>query len=335
MVLLDYRVPHTGPPASLHWYDRRHELILDAANVMPHFLDACRRLARPCYSARGSGCRPATSPACGLVRTSPTTALTLCLRRSSCSTSKAAASWDPEPSGQELSPGELVQQFQGKPGRMKLGSLGFRTKKQAQQFVSQWWQASRAGAVVSGQDLSWVMAVLTRHPNYKSKTAGLAVAKVLVDRWQGHNCFWLCRSDGSRIDISHRKCWTYTQASEVLHVLRQLVNPQVQQVRARVFQGGRTVLCPESGVVLRDDPDTHIDHHFNVLPYKDLVAGFCQEYSYKLDQLELAGWDKIQAGSSLADPLASQRFLAYHQTHARLRAVSKAVNLRGLVGKHT
>ena len=224
----------------------------------------------------------------------------------------------------------MVQQYRDQPGRFTLGKLGFPTKAQGQAFVSDWLRLSRAGDVVGEEAVAWVRELLSRHPHASEKF--LHVERVEVGYLGGFNCFMLRRADGSLLDISYRKCFMPSLNSPeklAADALRLAVEPQTRAFRAQLFGSYAQLVCPETGTMLFNDANTHIDHA--VVPFRELVDTFCRQQGRKLGELEVQRVSKsggVQAGAPLADQAVVREFQEFHRQHAQLRAVSSWWNVR-------
>lgn len=84
---------------------------------------------------------------------------------------------------------------------------------------------------------------------------------------------------------------------------------------------GMPVKCAESGAIITDRKDLHIDHNE---PFWILLERFCQDRQINLTTLEATGNGENLA---LVDQQVSSEFEEYHRLHAELRPLLKAANV--------
>ncbi len=143
----------------------------------------------------------------------------------------------------------------------------------------------------------------------------------------GQHCFGFRRKDDTLEDISTTKIFdtsTGTPESNATKAFRLCIQPQIQEFRRSTFQGG-AIVCPLTSLTLQNDKDTHIDHHYDILPFKVLLTSFLEDEEMKLADIETVS-DGTR-GRKLKDPYLQCKFEAYHKKHAVLRTIAKKANL--------
>ena len=96
----------------------------------------------------------------------------------------------------------------GKARSIELSTQTFAKAGDARQFYSAMLQRYGLGARLSDEDTAQVIALLNRHDE-KAEKVGCGIAHFSVDPapdYPDQRCFWITRTDGSRIDISYHHC---------------------------------------------------------------------------------------------------------------------------------
>lgn len=114
---------------------------------------------------------------------------------------------------------------------------------------------------------------------------------------------------------------------EVMRAFRDTVSDQINSYRQDVFKDSlATIVCPVSGLSLFDDAETHIDHNYDVLPFKDLVDNFFTEHKINPYELDV---ESLGITRRVDDHQVTKAFKEYHKQHAQLRAIHKSANSKG------
>lgn len=209
----------------------------------------------------------------------------------------------------------------------RLGQLHFRNKKEMQQHVSKYLADSIPNRAVPEEDLLWVSDLLQMHPRFEEKrkdSQGIFV----INTGFGNHCLAFKKPDGSYEDVGTSKIFyehTRTLKSQANRALRNCVRPQIDKFRSDTFKDGPAI-CEITQKVLYDDEETHIDHHFEILPFKSLVQNFLRIEGKRLEEIPVVS-DGTQ-GHKLADEGIHSRFFRYHEANALLRAIHRSGNLR-------
>jgi hypothetical protein len=208
-----------------------------------------------------------------------------------------------------------------------LGDQTFNTKKALKEHVSNYLKCASLGPIPD-IDKSWVHNLLHHHPRYNEKTAGIDDIQILIEKDLGWNHFSIRKENGANEDISYHKCLDQFRSSPRAHALaafRYAIVDQTRAFREKIFQQHSIIVCPESGLTLRNDNNTHIDHDFRQLTFKTIVDTFLREAGMILEtiQTEPAG----PHGRSLRDGKLHGLFRQYHKDQAKLRAIHYTANL--------
>ncbi len=206
-----------------------------------------------------------------------------------------------------------------------IGPLTFPTKREAREFVLSYLRKASPGPILLA-DQEWVSSLLCMHPTYAVKSADAVEIVVMVSAY-GHHCFGFHRKDDTFEDIGTTKIFdrsTTTPESNAYSAFRLSIQPQIEEFRRLTFQSG-SIVCPVTKLTLYNDKETHIDHHFNILTFKDLLNRFMKEQKRKLADIDTLSDGTL--GRKLKDIELQRSFEAYHRKYAVLRAIAKKANL--------
>jgi hypothetical protein len=126
-------------------------------------------------------------------------------------------------------------------------------------------QRGRCARLTADPELALVTELLTWHPDWETKGAGVEWIGV----HDGHFC--LVRDGGRQhADISFHKCLSPpTRRTELIRACRDAIENEVREARVEVFASAPTPVCamPGCGATLVDDATTHLDH---ITPFRTL-----------------------------------------------------------------
>lgn len=180
-------------------------------------------------------------------------------------------------------------------------------------------------AALDGHDDNFMRALLLRHPSAETKIgAGVSAIYVRKNPIYGDNAFWLVRTDGTETDFSYRECLRpRSEAEKVRAALRYSVRDQILDFRTEIFAGREAILCPITGAVMTIN-DCHIDH---VEPDTfERLADMFISHEGGIAAFKLRDGSDNEIGRRLSDDNLEVRWRLFHQTHARLRAISIAAH---------
>ena len=161
-----------------------------------------------------------------------------------------------------------------------IGTLNFATKREGREFVMSYLQKAAPGSIPIA-DKDWVEPLLQMHPRCLSKSVDADDVVVMLSDL-GQNCFGFLKKDGSLEDIGTKKIFdksASTAESNAYNAFRRCIQPQIDEFRKSTFASG-PVVCPVTGIKLRNDTETHIDQHYDILPFKILLARFMEKENY-------------------------------------------------------
>lgn len=204
--------------------------------------------------------------------------------------------------------------------KFTLGDMTFGTKKQLREFVSTWLYD---GYKVDMDADPWILDLLTMHPRATKKMENMVGLHVHYS--MPFYCFVVDKADGTTEDISYTKCLTGDSKNQRIYAaFRHAISDQIYAFKKALFKNGKVVICPISGLNLGDNPDTHIDHNFDIMPFKQLIVDFCSKYGYEFENIHVTSEKTIVY---ITDVTIKHEFMAYHAKYAVLRGVHKSANL--------
>ena len=206
--------------------------------------------------------------------------------------------------------------------KFTLGDMTFGTKKQLREFVSTWLYD---GYKVDMDADPWILDLLTMHPRATKKMENMVGLHVHYS--MPFYCFVVDKADGTTEDISYTKCLTGDSKNQRIYAFRHAISDQIYAFKKALFKNGKVVICPISGLNLGDNPDTHIDHNFDIMPFKQLIVDFCSKYGYEFENIHVTSEKTIVY---ITDVTIKHEFMAYHAKYAVLRGVHKSANLTGI-----
>ena len=176
---------------------------------------------------------------------------------------------------------------------------------------------------VVGQDAKLLRELFKRHPRAEQKF-GVGVARVWVACCHGIASFEIERLDGSRTDVSYKKCLsTPTARSYFVTACRNVVEDQIGAARERAFAGAVCIVCPLSGVkFMKSESEVH---HQAPYTFEAIVDAFIDEQHLDIVTIQYAHGDGV-TGNKFADTALTRDFFEFHQRWAILQVVSRSAH---------
>jgi hypothetical protein len=190
-----------------------------------------------------------------------------------------------------------------------------------------------ADTPIEGQAHAFLLALLGRHPESDLKIGvGVRQFTVRVNDEYRTKGFWLERLDGTKTDWSFVVCVAPpTHKSEVMKAFRRLIAPQIQNFRARAYEGRTTLPCAITGVIV-PFAESHVDHqppdHFDALAQR-----FIDACGLTVEKIAVMPTEDGVTFNMLVDDDLGRRWIEYHAQHAKLRITSGPANLKQGTGK--
>lgn len=175
---------------------------------------------------------------------------------------------------------------------------------------------------LDGQSFEFILGLLRHHP-LASEKIGSGVVRIEVrPACKGTRCFYAVRDDGTDTDFSIKTCLTHrTPFQDFRNACRSAVQDQIQQFKQTAFAGREAIPCAVSGQLVTWNT-CHVDHE---KPSFDALA---QEFAVGRNLItEVAPTEDGATETRFKEQATEEAFQLFHQARAKLRVVSKVVNL--------
>lgn len=207
-----------------------------------------------------------------------------------------------------------------------IGNEVFTTKKAAIDRCRQILYGYEIDEPICGQDESFLLHLLLRHPDAPEKSSGgidMLVVQENVHHGKRTRGFWILRGDGTRMDFSFYECLSPTpHERRVRSAMRFEVDPQIEELKHHVFDGRGKIHCPVTG--------SHFDvwracvHHQPPETFAVLCDGFRRCMRMRWDDIEIeSGATKALFGDRIVDRHIANMWQSFHRTYATLVVVSE------------
>jgi len=204
-------------------------------------------------------------------------------------------------------------------GNVKIGTVQFKTKKDAKQMISQWLKYSYSGYRPSQDELGWIIPLLEMHPHFEEKALDMIDLEVCYHPPAFH--FNIKKSNGECEDISYNKCLsstTNTRRHATLKACRDIIRPQIRNFKEAILNQ-KDLCCSVTGKPLCKN-NIHIDHDYSKLPFTDIVDNFLTHEGLKHEDIDVIS---LGITHTFKDEELCRRWFQYHQSVAVLRALDK------------
>ena len=208
-----------------------------------------------------------------------------------------------------------------------LGMQVFRSKQAVMDAIKTMLADYPVGSIVRPEDEALMLDLLQHHPHAQEKI-GVGIKRLRIQEppgYPGQRCFWIERTDGSRIDFSYRQCLQPASPwVDLTSAMRLAIAPQIVERKTRVFGTREVVQCPVTDVRCTWD-QMHVDHR-PPLTFARLMQDFLLSEGLGPEQIDLEeAPDGI--GSVLANGEWSQEWQTYHAMFADLWVISIAAHV--------
>lgn len=132
------------------------------------------------------------------------------------------------------------------------------------------------------------------------------------------------------IDFSYKSCINNTGQIKKLKqnsAFRNTIKYQIVDFKNTCFHTNHEILCSKTGVKLLNDSNTHVDHNYEILPFRVLVSNFTKQYRITETDLETTS-DNVELLHYFKNERISQIFKEYHKQNAQLRLIHASANLK-------
>ena len=173
-------------------------------------------------------------------------------------------------------------------------------------FVRDWLAVSYEGYKVNDSDMEWVQQLLGT--TNRDITLGFlrneCVFKV------GGEEFAL-----KPMEVNERK--------DTFGAYRNEIQAQINDYRGKCFHNKTRIKCPETGILLKNDMNTHTDHHFRKKTFVKLVEEFNDANAIDFHTVEIENCGMFYR---LKDRSMAEKWYSYHSEHAILRLIHSSAN---------
>lgn len=209
---------------------------------------------------------------------------------------------------------------------VQIGNHEWKYQKDALLFYKEILNAYKIDDSLIGEDFDEIFNLIKNHPNAVSKI-GCGIESIFI-AGDGYDkqCFHIKRTDGNTENFSYIKAVVGEASSFTIFskACRKAVEPDMIKAKEKAFGNNATIKCQETRQDLTPE-QAHIDHRppntFSVI-----VDRFREVENISLDSVEYVSVG--QYGRVFADDHLSNSFIEYHKKMAKLRIVSKDLNLR-------
>jgi hypothetical protein len=214
----------------------------------------------------------------------------------------------------------------GKRRPIKVGTVSFDTTKEATEWVQRLVDRYPNGERLSAEHTAFFKHLLELHPNRADKI-GVGVKGFVVHQnpTYPNRTVFIIRNDESLCDFSWRKCLNGEQ-QETLHrqAMRVAIVPQVLAFKNTRLASGMQH-CEINGLRLTSE-NCAVDH---IAPqtFDVVVDEWLKTMGLSIDSVEISLSRDLQFNRSMTNPAQMASWLHYHQTHAKLRLLSREAHL--------
>jgi len=219
----------------------------------------------------------------------------------------------------------------------QIGDMYFKTKKECDRYATHILHSAELYTVINGNDQVWLMQLFQYHPDAHTKLNEAEKINVIPDKW-GCRCFNIVYKDNTTDPISKNVCIKamnnkfITQQNDLYDIygaFRGAISDQILSFRNEMFSKHFEVRCPITNIILDNNSDTHVDHHFMEKTFQQLVFAFLRSRNMTLKDVLISKHNgNVRFSTSLDEPLFS-KWSEYHHANANLRLLHKSANLSG------
>lgn len=183
----------------------------------------------------------------------------------------------------------------------------------------------------------FLCALFEHHPWYDEKVGdGIHRIHVVKVMPYGHHGFEIEHHDGTRIDISYRRCLEKkSQRTAFRLACRTVAVEMVKEAKDLFFSSGGSV-CPINGEPISRDR-CHADHE-PPWTFEAIVTAFIDAYSIDVDTVKFVSDHPFKGARYVEDIFADRemwdRFDAFHRERAKLKIMSAKANTVMLHASH-
>jgi Protein of unknown function (DUF3223) len=215
----------------------------------------------------------------------------------------------------------------GKRKPVLIGRFAFESQTEARAFIREILNVTHWGEPLKKDINEFVLSLLDRHPRAAEKI-GCGVGYFTVNSdGNGDRCFYIHRTDGSRVHFSYQKSLLGKDdlRSLVVGALNRAVDEQIWIFRDSELKNG-TQICEYTGNPITKD-SYHVDHHDPT--FLELYTMWLAQSGLQIADIRVSDGNDNEIGRQMTDPAQRQSWQQFHRNHARLRLLSPLGNLSG------
>ncbi len=180
------------------------------------------------------------------------------------------------------------------------------TSRNDPDFVKDWLAVSYEGYKIGPDDLEWVQDCL------RTSKTDISLGFIRSE--------YVFRVDGEEFAL---RPLAVNERQDVFAAYRNDIQDQITEFRRKCFHNKVLHRCPETGIYLKNDMDTHTDHHFRKKTFVNLVEAFNAEHAVGFEHVEIENCGMFYR---LRDRTLAQQWASYHREHAVLRLIHSSAN---------
>jgi len=210
---------------------------------------------------------------------------------------------------------------------VNIGDHEFPTKSAAKLAVREVLNGYRLGETLTGDRDVFVRDLIALHPATEDKIGcGIHHLEIGLDPDYGTTrCFHIVRTDGSSTDVSYIKCVDGENRRQLVRpALRNAILPQILHFKERQFSNG-VQRCPYTNEFLKYET-CHVDH-LPPMTFETLVTEWLKLTGLSEADIQITGREDNNSARYMTKEEQIASWTAYHQSHGRLRLLSRRGNL--------
>lgn len=193
---------------------------------------------------------------------------------------------------------------------LKLADLCFKTKTDAQRFVSSFLKNNKS---ISAENKPWVYELFKLHPRYSEKSINMK--DIIIQKHLGNNHFGILYNNGTTDDFSYNKCLSGDRHfHDIKKTMRLLIFDQTYSFKLEKFKINPSQTCETCHCVLFNDSLATVDH---INFFSNIADQFIKLY---------LNVDANQMSKLLKDPNMISLWKEFHLKNASLRLLCKSCN---------
>lgn len=177
---------------------------------------------------------------------------------------------------------------------------------------------------ISQADHDFLLAVFEMHSDFEQKK-GVGIKKFTVKTTQyGNKCFFIIRTDGTETDISFTHAINKPSKIYIIKkACRSAIRNEIAYFKYTTVKFGLDK-CPFTGEILTGE-NTHIDHYD--MQFNEMFNIWIKKYDIDFLHSKINETKDNTYTTEFTDNVIIDDFVSFHNSHCKLRAVSKTANL--------